>query len=172
MEIKAELKYVRIAPRKVRSVAHLIDGMNVADAQFQLRRMSRRPAEPILKLLKSAVANAAHNFDIKESAGLYIKRIVVDEGPVLKRMMPRAFGRGALIKKRMSHVRLVLDAREAVTPRKQKVKKEGPVVRDVVADDIGHDQSEIRQKKEAVGLPAKSRKTSDFVRRVFRRKAI
>lgn len=109
MEIKANLNYLRISPRKVRLVANLVKGMNVKQAESELRFRSTRSAEPIRKLLASAAANARNNLKVEDSQKLYIKEIRVGEGPVYKRFMPRAFGRSAVIRKRTSHVSMVLD---------------------------------------------------------------
>ena len=111
-EIKAELNYVAIAPRKVRLVAGMIRGMDVARAETQLLFLTKRASHPILKLLKSAVANAKNNFRVYEG-DLLVKRITVDGGPVGKRTRARAFGRAARIRKRTSHVTLVLGTRSS-----------------------------------------------------------
>lgn len=110
MEVKAQLRHLRISPRKVRLVAGLVRGMDVAPAVAQLRFMQKAAARPVLKLVESAVANAEHNFKLAES-NLFIKTITVDGGPVLKRWRARAFGRAASIRKRSSHIMLVLDER-------------------------------------------------------------
>lgn len=106
-EIKAKLNYLRISPRKVRSVVDLIKGKNFIQAVSQLKFVGRRAALPILKLLKSGASNAK-NFDLKES-DLYVKKITVDEGTPLKRFRPRAMGRAFQIKKRISNITLILD---------------------------------------------------------------
>jgi large subunit ribosomal protein L22 len=102
----AKLNYLRIAPRKVRSVADLIRGLSVNDAEAQLFMVRRRPAQPLLKLLRSAVANAK-NKQINPDH-LFISEIRVDQGPMLKRIMPRARGSASPIQKKMSHVTIVL----------------------------------------------------------------
>jgi len=104
---KAELNYLRIAPRKVRMVADIIKGLSVNEAEAQLIFQKRRPAKPILKLLHSAVANAKNNQLNPSSLG--VVDIRVDQGPRLKRYMPRARGVGNLIEKKMSHVTIVLE---------------------------------------------------------------
>lgn len=169
MEIKGHLRYLRIAPRKVRLIANLIRGMDVDKAELELKHFARRPAEPLLKLLKSAVANAKHNFQLGE--GLYVKQVLVDEGPPLKRFRARAFGRAAPIKKRTSHISITLDTRgKDVAPRRKK--KEGPRVRDITEEDIMIEGTiKPRGEKAAEKEAPKSRETG-FVRRVFRRKAI
>ncbi len=111
MQIKAQLKRLRTSPRKVRLVADLIRGMDVEDAKSQLEFVSKKSSKQLLKLLNSAIANAQNNFNLDVS-NLYISKIVVDEGPTLKRWRPRAMGRAASIRKRTSHITIVLDERE------------------------------------------------------------
>ncbi|MGB9680732.1 MAG: 50S ribosomal protein L22 [Minisyncoccia bacterium] len=107
MEVKASLNYLRISPRKVRLVADLIRGKKVKEAESYLRLLKKRAKEPLLKLLKSAVSNAKNNFNLSPDT-LYIAQLRVDEGPALKRWMPRARGSASLIKKRSSHILMVL----------------------------------------------------------------
>ena len=119
MEVKAYARYIRIAPRKVRLIAGLVRGKDVMKALALLEFTNRSSARPVLKLLKSAVANAKHNFKLVPN-DLYIKKITVDGGPMLKRWRARAFGRAAMIKKRMSHITLVLDKKpEARNPKSE-----------------------------------------------------
>jgi len=102
----AKLNYLRIAPRKTRSVADLIRGLSVNDAEAQLMVQRRRPAKALVKLLRSAVANAKNNkFNVDH---LFVKEIRVDGGPMLKRYLPRARGSASPIQKKMSHVTLIL----------------------------------------------------------------
>ncbi len=116
-DVKAQLNRLRIAPRKVRLVSELIKGLPVAKAVSQLTFSKKRSASPLMKLVKSAVSNASNNFKI-EKDNLYIKDIRVDEGQAMKRYMPRARGRAAVIKKRTSRITLVLREQE-----KPKIKK-------------------------------------------------
>lgn len=123
MEVKAKARYLRMSPRKVRLVIDVIRGMNVAEARVQLKHMKKHAAIPVLKLLESAVANAKHNFQIDEE-GLYVKTIMADGGPVLHRWRARAFGRAAPIRKRTTHISIVLDSREKKADKKEeKVEK-------------------------------------------------
>ena len=110
-EASAQLRSVRIAPRKLRLVADAIKGKNVEAAESELRYIVKRGSRPLLKLLKSAVANAYNNVKIPQSAKLYVRDLRVDEGRAFKRSMPRARGRASLIRKRTSHVKLVLGTR-------------------------------------------------------------
>src|ERR1700734_3396770 len=111
----AKLSYLRIAPRKTRSVADLIRGLSVNEAEAQLMVQRRRPAKALLKLLRSAVANAKNN---KLNADhLFIKEIRVDGGPMLKRYLPRARGSASPIQKKMSHVTMVLGVNPKLKPK-------------------------------------------------------
>jgi large subunit ribosomal protein L22 len=108
MEVKAKLKNLRIAPRKVRLVADLIRGKKVVEAENILKFTIKRGAKPILKLLNSVIANAKHNFGL-EKENLYIKKILVNEGQKFKKTFPRARGRVDVIQRKSSHVIIVLD---------------------------------------------------------------
>jgi large subunit ribosomal protein L22 len=108
MKIKTQLRYLRISPRKVRLVADLVRGMNVKDAKTQLEFSNKKPSESLLKLLNSAIANAQNNFGLEKN-NLYISEMLVNDGSALKRWRPRAMGRSARIKKRTSHITVVLD---------------------------------------------------------------
>ena len=116
MDVKASLRHLRMAPRKVRLIVDLVRGLPVAEAELRLKFNQRAAARPVLKLLNSAVANAEHNFKLNK-ADLRIKTITADGGPTLKRMMPRAMGRGTTIRKRLTHINLVLSD-EKVAPGK------------------------------------------------------
>lgn len=107
MEIQATARYIRQSPRKVRLVVNLIKGLSVESAEEQLVHLPKRASATVLKLLKSAVANAKHNNKI-EASNLYVARAFVDQGPTIKRTTAKAFGRGAIIRKRMSHITIVV----------------------------------------------------------------
>lgn len=111
MEIKAHARYLRMSPRRIRLLADVVRGLSVSRALEQLSVIPRRAAEPLAKLLQSAVANAEQNFDCLEE-NLYVRSIMVNEGPMLKRSTPRAFGRATPIRKRSAHITLVLGERE------------------------------------------------------------
>lgn len=110
MDVKAYARYIRMSPRKLRLVADLIRDKNVSQAKTILEFTRRAGARPLAKLLNSAVANAKHNFKL-EANNLYVKKITVDGGPVLKRWRARAYGRAGMIRKRSSHITIVLDTR-------------------------------------------------------------
>jgi len=105
--ITASLQNYRISPRKMRSVADMIRGKSVAQAMAILDTASKKARHPISALIDSAVANASHNFKI-DPAGLVVKEIRVDQGYTLKRSTPMSRGSAFPIKKRTSHVSVVL----------------------------------------------------------------
>ena len=96
-----------MSPRKVRLVVGAIRGKSAEEADVILSNLPKRAANPVFKLLKSAVANAKHNFNISKE-NLEVKSVRVDKGPTLKRFMPRARGMASPIRKRSSHVTLIL----------------------------------------------------------------
>jgi len=111
----AKLSNLKVAPRKVRLVSNVIKGRAVNEALAELQMIPSRSAPDILKLLKSAVANArGRNMNVDK---LVIESITVDQGPMLKRYLPRAMGRATPIHKKMSHVTLTLGERESVKPK-------------------------------------------------------
>ena len=129
MLVKAHLRHLRIAPRKVRLVIDLVRGMSVEKALDQLSVLPKRSSLPVSKLIQSAVANAKHNFSLDEKS-LVVKSIIANEGPKLKRWMPKAFGRANPILKRTTHITVVLEGKEtAKKPVAPKEKK--PVSADV-----------------------------------------
>ncbi|MBN1471672.1 MAG: 50S ribosomal protein L22 [Syntrophaceae bacterium] len=108
MEAKAVARYIRMSPQKVRLVADLIRGKKIQEARNILLYTRKYAAGIVANVLKSAVANAAQNPNIDENI-LYVKEIVVDQGPSLKRWRARAQGRAAGFKKRSSHITVILD---------------------------------------------------------------
>jgi len=109
--MKARLKNHRQSPRKVRLLARFVRGKEVSKALTELSFVSKRAADPVAKVIKSAVANAKTNHGFAET-DLYIKEITVNKGFTLHRFMPRAFGRATPINKRTSNVTVVLAPRE------------------------------------------------------------
>ena len=107
MQAKAVAKYVRISPRKVRQVVNLIRGKKISDAFAILQFTANGSTDDVTKVLKSAVANAGHNYDMNVD-DLIITEICVDQGPTLKRIKPRAMGRADQIRKRTSHITVVV----------------------------------------------------------------
>ncbi len=110
MEVKARLRFARISPRKARLVADLVRGKRSEEALNILSFTKKASAKIIIKLLKSAIANATQKKTI-DIDRLYVKQIMVDQGPTMKRFQPRALGRATTIRKRTSHINIVLDER-------------------------------------------------------------
>lgn len=110
MEVKATLKYTRVGTQKARLVADAIRGKGVNDAIRVLSFMPKKSAVFMKKLVESAVANAEQK-KVIDIDRLFVKTILVDEGPDLKRFRPRAQGRAFMVRKKTSHVSLVLDER-------------------------------------------------------------
>jgi len=119
MEVKAKLRFLRMSPKKVRLVADVIRGLSVTKAGHQLEFSSKKSSRPLLKLLNSAIANAENNFKL-ERDNLFVKTITVDQGPTLMRWRPRAFGRATPIRKKSSHINIILGE---IKPTKPAVKK-------------------------------------------------
>lgn len=109
MEVTAKLKFARTSPRKMRLVADMIRGKKALRALDILALTNKKPAEALLKLLRSAVANADHNHKLAVET-LRVKTITVDGGPSLKRFMPKAHGRATPVRERTAHVNLVLES--------------------------------------------------------------
>jgi len=174
----AKLNYLRIAPRKVRLVADLIRGKSVVEARAILNNVVKKPARSLLKLLNQAVANARQNLQL-EPDNLYISKIIVNQGPKLKRWRPRARGQAYEIQKKTSHITLVLD--EIIKkPTKKKTslaeKKTTEIVEEkVVAEKKPTEKSEAMKKavkpKLKIEKPVKP-KIDQTIKRVFRRKSI
>ncbi len=160
-----QLNYLRIAPRKVRLIADLLKGLPVNEAEAQLLLQRRRPAKPLLKLLRSAAANAMHNSHLNPEK-LYVESVRVDQGPMIKRVLPRARGMATPIQKKMSHVTLVLAENPGLKPMRfkiavsKKVKKAGEGAR--------------KEKRTPDKKPAEMIQTKNpgFFKKIFRRKSV
>jgi large subunit ribosomal protein L22 len=111
MQAKAVARTVRIAPRKARLVVDLIRGKQVGEAVAILNHTPKAASPIVEKLLKSAIANAEHNYEM-DANNLVIAQVFVDEGPTMKRFRPRAQGRASAINKRTSHITIVLSEKK------------------------------------------------------------
>ena len=111
MEAKATAKYVRVSPRKAGQICDHVRGKNVDEALAILKFTPRGAAEIIAKVVKSAKANAENNHEM-DADKLYVASIVANQGPTMKRFMPRAMGRATMIRKRTSHIEVVLKERK------------------------------------------------------------
>lgn len=127
----AKLRYLKIAPRKTRKVASSIRGLRAVEAEAELLYRPQRAAAPILKLLRSAISNLLNSNEGANKDNLYVSKITVDSGPMMKRMMPRARGRSTLIQKKMSHVSLALSEKD---DNIKKRKYKAPTVKSIKSD--------------------------------------
>jgi large subunit ribosomal protein L22 len=109
MQVQAKLRHTRTTPQKARLVANMIRGKNVNDAMNILMFTPKRVAEKFQKLLKSAIANAEENHKVLDVDDLVVKNVLVDEGVTWKRNMPRARGMATMLRKRTSHITLILE---------------------------------------------------------------
>ncbi len=162
MDLHASIRFLRMAPRKVRLVARLIAGKTLPQAKDILQYAPRLAAQPLLKLLKSAEANAKNNHSLEPDT-LRITKIIVDGGPVLKRYKPRAHGSADVIRKRSSHVELVLT--ELPKPKKEDKKKEAKEAKKELKKDEKKMKEEAvkADKKSSAKKPEKNGKTSEKV---------
>ena len=108
METSAKLKFARLSPQKTRLVVNMVRGKDVQEALNILKFSPQKPADIVAKVMKSAVANAEQK-GVEDIDKLFVKEVFVDQGPVLKRFMPRAQGRATKIRKPTSHITVVLD---------------------------------------------------------------
>jgi large subunit ribosomal protein L22 len=167
MPIIAKLRYLRIAPRKVRLVADLIRGKSIEEAQTILSFVTKRGAGPLLKLLKQALANAKNNFQLAES-NLYISKILVDEGPKYKRWRARARGRADEIQKKTSHLTIVLDEIVKKAKKIKKIKKPKKIGKPPAGAERA---PKVEKAKFRPEIEIKKPKIEKGLKRVFRRKA-
>lgn len=163
----AIVRYLKIAPRKVRFVADMIRGLQLKEAQAQLMLSPRRPSADLLKLVNSARANAV--FKKIDPEALYIKEIRVDQGPKQKRWTPRARGSSAIIEKKTSHVIVVLGVKENMKKVKyvipEKLKKK-------VSEKKEKKTSQKKKKEDIISDGGKKSSEPTGFRKVFRRKSI
>jgi large subunit ribosomal protein L22 len=178
MEITAQLHLYRQSPRKMRLVADSIRGLNAKKALDRLYFSPKRASTPIYKLVQSAIANASHNFSLNPD-NLFIKKIMVDTGPTLKRWRARAFGRSAPIRKHTSHVTIILD--ESVkTGSDSKIKKKEDAKDTITEVKTREEINDLEilvpdQKKTPSGddgkKSIKTKKMKGFMPRIINRKA-
>lgn len=143
-----------MAPRKVRLVVDVIRGMDAAPALAQLTYMSKAAARPVKKLLQSAIANAEHNNKLKLD-NLFVKAAMVNQGPTIKRFRPRAMGASSSIRKRTSHVTLVLAPKIEPKKTEKKEKKEEKAEKAVKTEKKEEGEKKAPAKKPAAKKTAK-----------------
>jgi len=167
MEVKANLKHLRMSPRKIRLVIDVIRQMPVATALDQLKFINKLAAEPIAKLIRSAIANGENTYSL-ERDNLYIKEIRSDEGVMLKRWMPRAHGRATSLRKRGCHLSLVLaEIKESGKKEKKVVKTADPVKLEKLSKEGEKAMAKVTGKSDK----EKGKKSAGEKTKMFRRKA-
>ncbi len=146
-EARATSKYIRLSPRRVRQVVDLIRGKNVGEALAILKFTPQRAATAVEKVVKSAVANAEHNLEMSKDF-LFIAEAYVDQGPTLKRFNPRAMGRADLMRRRTSHITIVVQEKEEEVRREEKAGKQ---------KDKAKEKKETTVQKKVKKVPEKKR---------------
>jgi len=170
MPVTVKLRRLGIAPRKVRLVADLVRGKSVEEAQTILNFTVKKAAHPLLKLLKSAIASARHDFKGLDESNLRIVKITVDQGPKYKRWRPRARGVAYEIQKKTSHITLVLD--EIAKKTKKKVSEQKEIGEAELGEkEIREEQIKAERPKFKAESGIKRPKIEKGIKRIFRRKA-
>lgn len=166
------LRYLHVAPRKVRLLADTLRGLSFSEAEAQLLLRAQRPARALLKLLRSAAANIRRDPRAKPE-DFFVSRLLIDQGPMLKRFLPRAQGRATPIQKKQSHVTLVLErsvkpapARFTFIPKEKKPKKDKKPSRGEKTKPAAPAAAETRKE---TGRPQEK---PGFFKRIFRRKTV
>ena len=144
MEARAQARYVRVTPMKARRVVDLIRGLPASDAQALLRFAPQAASEPIGKVLDSAIANAANNY-AADTRSLVVSEAFVDEGPTFKRFQPRAQGRAYRIRKRTSHITVIVS--DGVQPASEGKIKAAKAKAKVIASEEKAEDSKPAAKK-------------------------
>jgi large subunit ribosomal protein L22 len=152
MKVQAKSKYLHMSPRKVRLVANFVRGKKVSVAVQELRFLKKSAAEPVRKVLESAIANAVNNFEMKESE-LVVSEITINDGPTIKRFRPRARGNAAPIRKRTSHLTVSVDLASPVATKNVETVKEKKPEAKKVEDLIATDKDSSTKKDDASKKP-------------------
>lgn len=170
--VTAQLNNLRQSPRKVRMIVDVVKGKGALKALQQLEFVIRRPAQPISKLLRSAIANAENNFNMVAS-NLYIKEFYVDEGVKLKRFRPKAMGAVGEIQKKTSHVHLVLAEKVPGLKAEKIAKKEKEAIHTHDHDENEQTKMKVDNKPEIkMELGKKIVESKKGLRKMFQRKSI
>ncbi|OGN33009.1 MAG: 50S ribosomal protein L22 [Candidatus Yanofskybacteria bacterium RIFCSPLOWO2_02_FULL_47_9b] len=167
--VKAQLMNTRLAPRKVRLIVNLVRGKNALLAMDQLAFVVRRPADPVAKLIKSAIANATNNFNMVAS-NLYIKEFYVDEGVKLKRFRAAGFGRAREVQKKTSHIHLVLA--EKVPGLKGEAPKKVDKKHEHIHEHTPGHAPKTTKPEIKTELGDKTKTKGGFIKKMFQRKSI
>ena len=165
MEARAQARFVRVTPMKARRLVDLIRGLPAADAQAVLRFAPQDASDPVGKVLDSAIANATNNHNLNP-ASLVVAEAYVDEGPTMRRFRPRAQGRAFRIRKRTSHITVILETADALEPVKAPAKKststKAAPKATVKATDKATDKATVKATDKATDKPkAAAKKTAE-----------
>lgn len=166
MEVLAKGKYIRISPKKARPIANLIRGKKVNEARIMLDSLPQSSAFEIKKVLNSATANAENNFNLEKSS-LLVAKITINGGPTIKRYMPRAKGMASEIKRRTSHIEIILSGEIGTKKKKTEkaIKNEDDPEKELKAEKVvGRNERDIDKLKE-INRGNQGKKTQ-----IFRRK--
>ena len=156
----------------MRLVANLIKGLDAKRAELELIRLPKHAAVPLLKLLRSAMANARNNLQMANT-DLYIKGLQVSSGTVMKRFRPRAFGRAATIRKKTCHVYMILDTKSQADVKERALSEGAPLVKGTVNKDTKSDIPKSAKRKNLAPDPkAKKVENKGFTKKIFSRKVI
>jgi len=165
-EVKAAARFIHTSPKKIRLVINQIRGLAANDAIDVLRFLNKGAVKPVLKLLNSALANAEHNFQINKE-DLFIKEIIANDGPTIKRFRPRARGSSAAIRKRTSHIELTLGVTTGAKRIAGKMdKKDKDTVKIVNPDEV----KKSGPKDSGKGSNDSGKKEKGFMKGMFQRK--
>jgi len=169
-EIKASARFIHVAPRKVRLVINELKGLEAVKALEYLKFVNKAAVRPVTKLINSALANAENNFQL-DKKDLYIKTITANDGPILKRWRPRAHGRSAPIRKRTSHIELILGVKagakhKAIAQKETKKSEEAEEVKILKPEEVKKEISKTLSK----GPQEKGKTDKGFFRGIFQRK--
>lgn len=169
MEVLARGKYIKTSPKKARAVADLIRGKSALEAQVILSVMPQTSAAEIKKVLESAIANAENNFNLEKSK-LMISKISIDGGPVVKRYMPRAKGMASDIKRRTSHIEIVVsgDVKTKKKAEEKETKIETAKTKEVQATEGDVNKIELERPQDKININKKGQKSG--APKIFRRK--
>ncbi|MBW6431733.1 50S ribosomal protein L22 [Patescibacteria group bacterium] len=169
MEVLAKGKYIKTSPKKARAVADLIRGKSALEAQVILSVMPQTSAAEIRKVLESAIANAENNFNLEKSK-LMISKISIDGGPVVKRYMPRAKGMASEIKRRTSHIEIVVsgDVKTKKKAEEKETKIEATKAKEGQATEIDTNKIELERPQDKININKKGQKSG--APKIFRRK--
>jgi large subunit ribosomal protein L22 len=166
MEVKAQHKNARMSARKVRQLREVVVGLPVTEAEAQLEYLPGKASDLILGVLKSAIANATHNFEIEKEA-LRVADVVVDEGLTMKRFQPVSRGMAHAINKRMSHVTVIVEETGEAKGEIRPGKKSKAAIETITAQELlkqGEKEMESEgledNQKEEAKVPAKANRTS------------